>query len=203
MEAAAATTFANPEWISGLKAGRSDVMAALRARIRDGLGAALASRADVGDADLDDFTQEAVLRVLERLDSFRGDSRFTTWAMAVAIRTSLTALRVRRWASSPLDERLAELAAPPSTPSPAEAFGARGELIGALRSAIAEELTPRQRQAVLGELDGIPQVVLAERLSTTPNALYKVSHDARKKLKAALARAGFDAEAVTEVLDES
>lgn len=200
MEAVTASTVANDEWIAGLKAGRSDLTAALRGRVREGLGAALADRRDVTDADLDDFTQEALLRVLDRLDSFRGDSRFTTWAMAVAVRVSMTELRRRRWATEPLDERLIELAAPGPPGGDGNTSGIRGELLSTLRTAIAEQLTPRQRQVLLGELEGIPQVVLAERLSATPGAIYKVSHDARKKLKAGLERVGYDAGAVEEAL---
>lgn len=195
-----ANTITKDAWMIGVKAGRSDTTARLRARIRSGLGAVLSGRSDVAEADLDDFTQDAVVRVIERLDTFRGDSGFTTWAMAVAVRVSLTALRRRRWATVPLDKRLAELALPISSDDSGSTVGARNELLAALRHAITMELTPRQRQVLLGEMDGIPQIVLAERLSSTPGAIYKVSHDARKKLKAALVRAGFDAETVRETL---
>lgn len=200
METVTLARLTNVDWIAGLRARRDDTMAALRGRIRGGLGAALRGRSDVNDADLDDFTQDAVLQVLERLESFRGDSSFATWAMAVAVRVSLTALRRRRWAAEPLDVRLAALASfggPARGPASA---ATQTELYGVLRDAIANHLTPRQRQVLLGELDGIPQVVLAERLSSTPGAIYKVSHDARKKLKSVLAQAGFHAGDVADVL---
>lgn len=196
----AAPAISNADWIAGLRAGRAETLAALRARIREGLSAALAGRGDVSDADLDDFTQDAMLRVLERLDSFRGDSRFTTWAMAVAVRVSLTALRRRKWSAAPIGAHLDELAEIQETDTEAAAAGARAELLGALRGAITNDLTPRQRQVLLGELEGIPQVVLADRLGSTPGAIYKTSHDARKKLRAALARAGFDLETAQDVL---
>lgn len=200
MASDAIVTLRNSDWIAGLTAGRDETLTALRARIREGLGAAFARRSAVSDADLDDLTQDAMLQVLDRLNSFRGDSSFTTWAMAVAVRVSLTALRRRRWATEPLGQRLAELASPGWSGGRGNSASARGELFAVLRAAIADQLTPRQRQVLLGELEGIPQVVLAERLSATPGAIYKVSHDARKKLKLALAEAGFDAEAVAEVL---
>jgi RNA polymerase sigma-70 factor (ECF subfamily) len=165
-----------------------------------GLASALSSRSDVCDADLDDFAQEAVLRVIDRLDAFRGDSRFTTWAMAVAVRVSLTALRRHKWTTEPLDDKLNGLAAPIVSSESSSAANTRGELLAALRTAIAEALTPRQRQIMLAELDGIPQVTLADRLSSTPGAIYKTSHDARKRLKAALTRAGFDAQTARESL---
>lgn len=193
-------TMANEDWVAGLMAGRTESTVALRARIRTGLGAALAGRLDVSDADLEDFTQDALMRVLERMSTFRGDSSFTTWAMAVAVRVSLTALRRRRWSATPMDERLDELASVESTSHASTLSGERRELIDALRAAIATELSPRQRQVLLGELEGIPQVLLAKHLSASPGAIYKTSHDARKKLKAALARAGFDTETVWETL---
>lgn len=200
MESVANLTFSNDVWIAGLKEGRSDLGATLRARIRRGLAAALVGRSDVSDADLDDFTQNAVIRILERLDTFRGESGFTTWAMAVAVRVSLTELRRRVWTDTPLDERLEELARPELSGMPGGATDELAELLAALRGAIADALTPRQRQVLLAELEGIPQVVLAERLGSTPGAIYKTSHDARKKLKAALERQGFDARMVRETL---
>jgi len=202
MKSLASPIAANDDWLAGVKAGDSGVMASLRARIRRSLGVALGGRSDVSDVDLDDFTQEAVLRILERLNTFRGDSSFTTWATAVAIRVGLTALRRRRWSTESLDERLDQLSAPASAASPDHASSSRGELFRILRTAIAEELTPRQRQVLLAELDGIPQVVLADRLASTPGAVYKTSHDARKKLKSVLSKAGFDAATVQQVLAE-
>jgi RNA polymerase sigma-70 factor (ECF subfamily) len=193
-------TISNEDWVARLKSGGDDATASLRARIRTGLGAALGGRSDVSDFDLEDFTQDAVVRVIERLDTYRGDSSFPTWAMAVALRVSFTALRRRRWSAAPLDDRLRELASVETPRQAVSANGERAELMTALRIAIATELSPRQRQVLLGELEGIPQVVLADGLSSTPGAIYKVSHDARKKLKAALKRAGFDTQSVREIL---
>ncbi|MHC5109070.1 MAG: RNA polymerase sigma factor [Planctomycetota bacterium] len=190
----------NDEWISGLTADCNDITDALGRRIRDGLGAALAHRADVSEADLDDFTQEAVMRILQRLDTFLGDSRFTTWAMAVAVRESLTTLRRRQWQTEPIEEQLHALAAPDWTFDQPADTDTRGQLLAALRMSILEDLTASQRQVLLGELNGVPQVVMADWLSVTPNAIYKNSYDARKTLKTTLERRGFDARTIKEVL---
>ena len=56
---------------------------------------------------------------------------------------------------------------------------------------IAEDLTERQRTAILAELRGVPTIEIAERMGTNQNALYKLVHDARKKLRRALLDAGF------------
>jgi RNA polymerase sigma-70 factor (ECF subfamily) len=196
MEGAAANVIENEAWIAGLRAGSEETVSALRARIRDGLGSAFADRPEVIDSDLEDFTQESIVRVMGRLDGFRGESGFATWAMAVAVRVSLTALRRRRWGDRSIEEVGFGLVSRGSS----DASGARGELFHALRRAIDESLSPRQREVLLAELKGVPQVVLAERMSSTPGAIYKVSHDARKKLKRALSVAGFDGEAVRELL---
>ncbi len=193
--------FDNAAWVAGLQAGRDEVLVALRARLRRGLAAALRGRSDVCDSDLDDFSQDAVLRILDRLESFRGESGFTTWAMAVAVRVAMTALRRRPWQSvEPLDSRLREYADVSSGAGAVGSSGERVELLETLRAAIAEQLTPRQRQVLLAELDGVPQVVLADRLGATPGAIYKVSHDARRKLRRVLERAGYDAGSVRAVL---
>ena len=70
-------------------------------------------------------------------------------------------------------------------------------LFAALDVAIHTRLSERQRTAVLAELHGLPTVEIAARLETNQNALYKLVHDARKKLRTALQDQGFDAEALS------
>lgn len=199
MRTAAVHPAETEQWVAGLRAGVPDVIAALRGRIRDGLAAAFATRTDVNDNDLDDFTQDAVIRVLERIDTFRGESGFATWALAVAVRVAFTELRRRRFSDRSLDDPDGSNG-PPIEDSIDTGTGLRTELFDTLRAAVADELTPRQREVLLAEVRGIPQVVLAERLNSTPGAVYKMSHDARKKLRCALQRSGYDAETVHEAL---
>ena len=72
-----------------------------------------------------------------------------------------------------------------------EAQAEAGELIGAVRDAIAEVLTPHQRAVLVAiTLNDVPIDVLAERQHTTRGALYKTLHDARRKLRARLAEDG-------------
>ncbi len=189
----------NEDWLTGLTAAPRDdqLVRELRDVVCRGLSSALRRRA-IDEDELEDFTQEAVIRILERLDTFRGDSKFTTWAVAVAIRIALTHLRRRRARSVDLDEVLH--AAPdrgPSTSAEAD------ELLGALRAAIDRDLTELQRTAVLAELAGMPTVVIAERLGTNPNALYKLHHDARRRLRRSLADAGFSDQDVRSYLSDA
>jgi RNA polymerase sigma-70 factor (ECF subfamily) len=156
---------------------------------------ALGHREGLDDATLEDITQEAMIRVATKLDGFRGDSRFTTWAMAIAIRVAYTQLRRRRWGDRSLDDLgvtpdTSDSIRPSSGSDPVSSTR-RGELLESLREAINGDLTPRQRAAVLGELAGMPTAVLADQLGTNANALYKLHHDARLRLRKALRERGF------------
>jgi len=191
-------------WLRELRSPRtqSGALENLGDFLRRTLARVLRDRAGVQDTDLEDFTQDALVRVLEGLDGFRGDSRFTTWATAVAVRVAFGALRRRRYREGSLEDL--ELGdAETAAGSPPGAALDRESLLGALQHAIGAALTARQRTAVLGELAGVPTSVLVERLQTNPGALYKLHHDARKKLKRALEDAGYREEDVRSELLEA
>jgi RNA polymerase sigma-70 factor (ECF subfamily) len=137
---------------------------------------------------------DALMAVLKKLHTYRGDSRFTTWAYKFALLEAATALRRRPWHGRelPLDaEGWARLSDDGRT-SPAGQAEA-SELIDAILDAIAEELTPHQRGVLVAlTLNDIPIDVLAERRGTTRNALYKTLHDGRRKLRARLAEDGLE-----------
>jgi RNA polymerase sigma-70 factor (ECF subfamily) len=134
---------------------------------------------------------DALVAVLAKLDSYRGDSKFTTWAYKFALLEAAVKLRRRAWQGR-------ELPLPPEAwplfptggPSP-EAGAERSELFDELQKAISTELTPHQREVLVATtLNGLPIDVLAERLNATRGALYKTLHDARHKLRAHLAARG-------------
>jgi RNA polymerase sigma-70 factor (ECF subfamily) len=56
-------------------------------------------------------------------------------------------------------------------------------IVAEFRRFIDEELTDRQRTALLAALGGMPLEAVADRMGTNRNALYKLLHDARKRLK--------------------
>jgi RNA polymerase sigma-70 factor, ECF subfamily len=182
----------NAEWVAALTAGEAAAVADLREYLVRGLMKVLSGRADASAAE--DFAQEAVLKVLGGLPGFRGDSRFLTWALTVGTRVAFSELRKARYRDVPLDG-----AAEPAAPPP-PAVGDRETLLGVLRRSIDTVLTDRQRALIQGELAGVPQAVLAERMSTNRNALYKLGHDARMKLKRELEAAGFTADDVRAAL---
>ena len=131
---------------------------------------------------------DALLAVLGKLDEFRGDSRFTTWAYKFALFEAGTKVRRRAWQGRevPLEpESWALIADGDSTP---HQDAETGEVLAALRDAIEDDLTQHQREVfVAATLNDVPIDVLAERLNATRGALYKTIHDARGKLRAALA----------------
>jgi RNA polymerase sigma-70 factor, ECF subfamily len=135
---------------------------------------------------------DALVAILGKLHRFRGDSRFTTWAYKFALLEAAAKLRARPWHGREValdDDGWAQVlddrhAAP-------EAQAEASELIGAVRDAIAEVLTPHQRAVLVAiTLNDVPIDVLAERQHTTRGALYKTLHDARRKLRARLAEDG-------------
>jgi RNA polymerase sigma-70 factor (ECF subfamily) len=151
----------------------------------------------VRGGDDDDLAQQAaddaLLAALAKLDEFRGDSRFTTWAYKFALYEAAVKLRRRAWQDRelPLEPEAWSLVAADEA-SPAE-HAADGELLAALQSAIAEDLSAHQRGVLVAiTLNDVPIDVLAQRLNTTRGALYKTMHDARKKLRRRLAADGFD-----------
>jgi RNA polymerase sigma-70 factor (ECF subfamily) len=130
---------------------------------------------------------DALVAILGKLDTFRGASRFTTWAYKFVLLEAGVKARRRAWHGREvaLGEdawRQARDGAPSAQQRVEEA-----ELLRAIARAIETELTPRQREVFAAlALNEVPIDVLAERLSTTRGALYKTLHDARTKLRAAV-----------------
>ena len=153
--------------------------------------------------DLDDIANQAaddaLVSVLSRLDSFRGASRFTTWAYKFALLEAAVKLRRRAWQGRevPLEPETWSLFS--SAGIEPDASVEQSELIETLQSAIAEVLTPHQRRVLVAlALNGVPIDVLAERLDTTRGALYKTLHDARRKLRGHLEEHGLSLETLEE-----
>jgi RNA polymerase sigma-70 factor (ECF subfamily) len=127
----------------------------------------------------------ALVAILAKLDDYRFESRFTTWAYKFAILEAAVLARRRAWQEREL---------PVDPQSWTTVVGQRFEqgdgtpaldrLKGVLQ-AINTELSPHQREVLTAlVLADVPIDVLAERLNTTRGALYKTLHDARRKLRA-------------------
>lgn len=176
----------NDRWLADLRGpGRDRAIADLRVILLRGLRAALHGRTSGIDPSLEDFVQEALIKILDNLDSFRGESRFVVWAQKIAVRTAFAEMRRSRWRDVSLDEAIERRAhEEPSDPFEDPSRSATQAMIMArFRCFIDEELTERQRKALLAAMNGMPLEAVADRMDTNRNALYKLLHDARKRLK--------------------
>jgi RNA polymerase sigma-70 factor, ECF subfamily len=154
-----------------------------------------AAPAQLSGADHDDIAREsagdAMISILRRLSDFRGESRFTTWAYKFVIVEAGVKLRRRAWQGREitLDAEQWPLLADRS-PSPHQHAEAM-DLLKAMREEIESKLSARQREVVVAlALNEVPIDVLAERMNSSRGAIYKTLHDARQKLRSALAARG-------------
>ena len=146
--------------------------------------------------ELDDIavqsTDDALVSVLAKLNQFRGQSRFTTWAYKFALLEAAVKMRRRPWQGRELPlapERWPQITDGSLTP---EAGTEQTELLKAVGRAIENELTPHQREVLVAvALNEVPIDVLADRLGTTRGALYRTIHDARRKLRNKLEADGY------------
>jgi RNA polymerase sigma-70 factor (ECF subfamily) len=147
--------------------------------------------AHVATGEVDDLAvqaaDDALMAILAKLDTFRGASRFTTWAYKFALLEAGVKARRRAWHGREValdDVRWPE---PAAAGRSAQEQVETAELLDALRDAVRTRLTPHQREVFCAlALNGVPIDVLAERRGTTRGALYKTLHDARRKLREAL-----------------
>lgn len=187
------------DWLAALRgehAQSEELVLALRGYVRRALATTLRRRR-LSEEELDDLTQEAFSALLDHLHTFRGDAALPTWAVAVATRVAFTELRRR--AARAEHHASFEAACRDALEAGEERpdFGAaedRAALLEALGRAIDTELTDRQRVATLVLLRGVPTIEIAERTDSNQNAVYKLVHDARLRLRAALEREGITAE---------
>jgi len=194
-------TRTNEAWLSDLRAEgdiRSAAIEDLRAIIYKGLPYALSRWLSPDQPQfnslVEEVTQETLLRVLDQLGTFEGRSQFTTWVHKIAVRIALTELRRKRWRDSSLDELTENEDIPPPSglladpqASP-ETSAERTDMLERVRRIIDEELTERQRQALLLlGVQNMPMEEAARKLKTNRNALYKLLHDARLRLRTRLA----------------
>lgn len=154
----------------------------------------------------EDCAQDALIAVLDHLTDFRGDSKFTTWAYKFAINTALVTARRERWKRISLDELMADegnsidkLMQDISDVIPPEQAALRSEIQRIIQDVISNDLTEKQRQMLLLTLiHEVPLDEVVRHFETNRNAVYKMLHDARRKLKSGLLANGFD---VSEILN--
>jgi RNA polymerase sigma-70 factor (ECF subfamily) len=186
------------EWLRDLRAGGATADAAA-ARLHGLLRRAASfevARRRMGTPSFDDgeyivleAADAALVSVLTRLDDFRGDSRFTTWAYKFAVLE--VAIRMRRHAWHGRDLPLESYGLDQLSTLVLETDQLRKlELLRELQTAISRLTAHERRVLVALALNGVPIDVLAERLQTSRGALYQTLHDARRKLRRHIAVSG-------------
>lgn len=191
--------------------GRGEALADLREILLGGLKRGLVGQVNTSalefESQAEDFTQEALLKVLANLDTFRGNSKFTTWAHKIAVRIALSELRRKRWQDRSLDELVS--AEPPfsftpadNAPTPAHVTEQR-DVITTINRIIANDLTDKQREAMqMVPLGGMPIQEAANQLGMNRNALYKLLHDARKRIRDRLAKEGLSSAEIIAMFEK-
>ena len=195
----------NEQWLEDLHdAGekREAALDDLRQVILRGLPYALSKWLRTNDPRYESLSEEVaqdtLLRVIDRLDTFEGRSQFTTWVNKIAVRIALTELRRKRWENVSLDDLTSGEDTPPATHLMVDSLAASPEnvvegadLMQVIQRIIADELTDKQRQAMIAiAIKGMPMEEVARRMGTNRNALYKLMHDTRLRLKSRLEQEG-------------
>lgn len=203
----------NQTWLRDLHASgtqRDEALVDLRALLLRALPQGIARWLSPGNPEfetfIEDTAQETLLRVLDRLGTFQGRSQFTTWVYKISVRIALNELRRRRWRDVSLEglmEDDGDDSAPhqfaSSDPGP-ESVVERDDILQRVQYIMAQELTARQRAAMHAiNIQGVPMEVVAQRMGTNRNALYKLLHDARLRLKHRLEREGLPPKELLEM----
>lgn len=196
-------------WYAELSGPSPDAaLADLRKLLLRGLRFALSSYR-VTDTDLEDFVQDGLLKILHNLATYRREARFTTWAQKVCVRVALTELRRRRWHDVSLEDLMQGSEQTDYTPSaltdtrpdPAQET-IKHMMISRLQSIIEQELTELQRTAMIAVMQGgMPLQEVAARMGTNRNALYKLLHDGRQRLKRRMSDEGLVPQDLLEMFE--
>ena len=154
----------------------------------------------------EDCAQEALTTIVQHLPEFRGESKFTTWAYAFAVNIALTAARRERWAPAAVDrifeggEALSSLARDEDGSPDPERRALQVEMKAAIRDGIEQHLTFKQQQVLRALVfEEVPLDEIVRRWDSNRNAVYKLVHDARRKLKTHLESRGFDVKGIFEL----
>ncbi len=194
----------NEQWLTELaESGPSrekaltDLHQVLLSGLKRGLLGQINTNAPEFETQAEDFVQEATLKILDKLDTFAGRSQFTTWAHKIAVSVALTELRRKRWQDNSLDGMLttdegeytpkfiADKAPPP------EKATEQAEMLAHVQRLIDEGLTDKQKMVLeTAVIQGKSTNEVAQIMDMKPNAIYKLLHDARVRLKKELEAEG-------------
>jgi RNA polymerase sigma-70 factor (ECF subfamily) len=199
----------NADWVAALSAPEGpdpQAVVELRAHLQRAalftihrrLASAHGVASDEIDSLAEDCAQEGLLLVLQNLGTFRGEARFVTWASAIAVGVAMGKVRRRMWRDLSLDhvpdgwQEPSDQATSSSGWDHPQLAAQRTEIWSTIKEVVSTDLTDRQRHVLnLVVINRVDADEVAERMGITAGALYKLTHDARRKLKAGLLARGF------------
>lgn len=200
-------SYSNRDWIEYLSPPPDEeAIEVLRNRLVLGLRSSLYKyvKRDLNDF-VEDIAQDSILKILKKQDTFRGESKFTTWAMKIAIREAYSELRKKRYKDISLEEyssydpdekEAVEIEHDQAGP---DQLAHESMVIRKVKKIMEEELTEKQQKVIQHlMIDQLPMTVVAEMMDSNRNAIYKLVHDARLKLKTRMELEGFDPEEILE-----
>ena len=190
-------------WVENIKSesNRDEALGKLREVLLRGLKGAFYGRGQ-DDSFCEDICQDSLIRIVKNVDSFEGRSKFTTWAISIAIRVGISELRRRHYKDVSLeaitsgDDMKIELAIAEESDS-GQGLDQR-VVLETLSDLIENDLTDKQRTVVRALLGGMPVEEIARRTESNRNAVYKLFHDAKLRLKS-----GFEASKISPADIES
>jgi RNA polymerase sigma-70 factor, ECF subfamily len=183
----------NQEWVDDLlEPNSNNALEDLRKILLNGLRASLSGKIDTDfESITEDFAQDALLKILKNIHTFRGESKFTTWGQKIAINVAFSELRRKRWKNVSLQKIIETADGDEYTPviladdsDGPEDEVTQAEILNIVYELINTELTEKQKQAIIAVMEGgMPLEEVANRMGTNRNALYKLIYDARKRLQ--------------------
>jgi len=200
----------NEEWVQALSSPVDEqAVKLLREKLINGLKPALHKYVDRElDQFVEDVAQDALLKVIDNIDSFRGESKLITWAMKIAVREGLTELRLKRYDDISIEDlkpndnsrEVFSLSVASEETSPDRSLH-ESQLVDKVMQIINEELTDKQKKAINAlMIQGLPMPAVVKLMDTNRNALYKLVHDARLKIKNKLEIEGIDPDRMLDKL---
>jgi RNA polymerase sigma-70 factor (ECF subfamily) len=198
------STVEHDDWLVRLKSDgdvRDRALEELRDILVRGLTATCRNRYG-NKVQPEDVVQEALIKILDKLDTFEGRSKFTTWAMTIAVRIAISDMRRKHFRDVSINDLVGDgMQFEPASEQvdPTDNNEVKSNLLSTLNELIESSLTEKQRDAVHALLHGMPVEVFAEKTGSNRNAVYKLVHDARVKLRQGFEQAGYKAEDVNAV----
>lgn len=199
-------TTAQDNWVERLKGDaiqRDAALEELRELILRGLSRSLNGKYGCRSFHAEDVVQDALIKIMKSLDTFEGRSKFTTWAMTIATRVGISELRRKHCKDVSLeamageDSLRIELAVAEDAPTGSAID--QQKILETLQELIDTKLTDKQRVAIRALLEGLPVEVIAEKSNSNRNAVYKLVHDARTRLREGFVQSGIAADDINAI----